>query len=180
MARLTAWMVDEMVYTLIDKPDACLVVHGVEGIPRIKRNGKTVRLHRYLYFAATGTELSRSVCLQAGRCGGAGCLNPFHFEITRRRAPRKRKRCPNGHEYTPSNTLHRGRARCRTCYEAMLARRRTGKYPNGYCRKGHRISGDNVYVSRRGDGGVDRRCRRCGLERRHAYNERRRAKSGQR
>lgn len=97
-------------------------------------------------------------------CPDARCVNPHHFSLTKTTRARP-EFCPNGHRYTPANTLPDGRARCRSCYEARLARRRKTGRKFGYCRNGHELTEDNVYTFTDVRGRVHRRCKTCHLER---------------
>lgn len=174
--RLTHWMVEQAVSALTTNRDTCIVFQGdvgpAEGPVRVVRDGKRWTLTRYLYFRVEGIAPSPAICLLPGGCNTDGCFNPFHHVASRRRGTRVQTRCPHGHEYTPSNIIHGGKYKCRTCYEARKARRRTGEYGNGWCRKGHRLSKKNTYRWVDAAGKTHRRCRRCQLDSQHAYRNR--------
>lgn len=60
--------------------------------------------------------------VRAAGCDSRDCVNPDHLEpVTQienmRRVAEHRATCPNGHEYTPENTLtgRKDQSRCRTC-----------------------------------------------------------------
>jgi hypothetical protein len=172
--RLSPYLVEQIVSTLTLNPDRCVVMAlGMNPSPRITRDGKRWSLHRYLYWRATGVELPRTLALLEGGCLTRGCINPHHRKVSSVRGTGPRTACPNGHEYTPSNIMHgHGRYKCLTCHEARLARRRTTEFRRGWCRQGHRLSRDNVYLWTDASGKTHRRCRRCQLDRQHAYRNR--------
>lgn len=171
--RLDAWTVEEMVRTLQRDPDLCLVLHEDmwpdTGMPRVQRDGKRWSLHRYLLFRVTAEEPKESLL---AACPTYRCLNPFHFERSMRRGRRVVTHCPNGHEYTPRNTEKHGKYKCKTCREARLARKRKGEYGRGYCRHGHKLTKNNVYLYTTASGRTFRKCRRCQLSNQRAYRER--------
>lgn len=174
--RLTKWMVEDMVRTLATDPDTCILLSSAvtpgKGPARVIRDGKRWSLHRYLYYRVEGVEPDPTYALLPGGCATDGCLNPFHRVPSKWRAGSKRTRCPNGHKYTPSNTIKGGRYRCRKCTVDRNARRRKQEYPQGWCHHGHRMSGSNVYRYTRADGTTGRKCRTCQLDRQRAYRER--------
>ena len=79
--------------------------------------------------------------------------------------------CPNGHEYSESNTRVSGKGRqCRICRAAQASERRNRKHEEisakqkaawlakkTHCPRGHPLIGANVYLDARGA----RRCRKC-------------------
>lgn len=171
--KIDHWIVEDMVRTLEGDPDKCIVLNPnmmpKTGMPRVNRDGHTVYLHRYLYTRHTGEPLLE--CLLAA-CPTIRCLNPFHYEKSKRRGRRVITHCPNGHEYTPDNIDRHGRYKCKTCRSLRLARKRKGKYGRGYCRKGHRLTKSNVYRITRRNGVVSRQCRTCQINNQRLYRER--------
>jgi hypothetical protein len=174
MARLTPYLVEQIVSTLAQNADGCVVMApDITPNPRIVRDGKRWALHRYLYFRVLGVELPRTLALMPGGCTTRGCINPSHGIVTSVRGSGANSHCPNGHEYTPSNVLHGNRyIKCRTCNEARKARRRTTNYRAGWCRQGHKLTRSNTYRWTDADGRAHRRCRQCQLDRQHAYRNR--------
>lgn len=178
MGRINEWIVEDMVRALEGDRDTCIVLNASmmpkTGTPRVIRDGKRWTLSRYLYYRVTGTD-PREAMLSI--CPIEGCLNPFHRELSMRRSRAHLKGCPNGHDYTPENTLRHGRYRCKQCYLDRLARKRKGAYGNGYCRsKGHRLTKANTYNYTTKDGRQQRRCRTCALDNQRLYRERKKAK----
>lgn len=171
--RLTPILVEHIVSVLTVNPDRCVVMApGMAEKPRITRDGVRWSLHRYLYMRIEGTALSRDLCLVPGGCQTRGCLNPHHRVVTTYRGSGPRAVCPNGHEYTPGNIIHRGKYKCLTCHEAQLARRRKTEFRRGWCRNGHRLTKSNTYRWTDASGATHRRCRRCQLDRQRAYRNR--------
>lgn len=172
--RLDHWTVENMVRTLQEDPDLCLVLNPSmrpkTGMPRVHRDGRLVYLHRYLLARVSTGEPTRDCLLAA--CPTPGCVNPFHFERSKRRGRRVITHCPNGHEYTPDNVEKHGKYKCKTCRASRLARRRVGEHGSGYCRNGHRLTKSNRYVIVMADGRVVRPCRTCRIEAQRAYRER--------
>lgn len=171
--RLTHWVVEDMVRTLMRDNDVCMVLNPdmrpKAGMPRVDRDGHKWYLHRYLLHRVSGRETDE--CLLAA-CPTSGCVNPFHFERSRRRGRRVITHCPNGHEYTPENIERRGAYKCKTCRKARLARNRKGEHGRGYCRKGHRFTKKNTYVITAADGTTSRKCRTCTIDNQRRYRER--------
>lgn len=94
---LDAWIVEEMVSTLAEKPDACMILAPSlvpeHGPIRVRRGGVRWSLHRYLLYRVTGVEPDPSVALLSGGCTTIGCQNPFHrIESRRRSMSAERKR----------------------------------------------------------------------------------------
>lgn len=172
--RVTPYVVEQIVSTLTDAPDKCVVLAlDMSAEPRITRDGVRWSLHRYLYARVTGVTLPKELCLLPGGCRTPRCLNPWHRVVSSVRGTGPRTRCPNGHEYTPSNIIHgHGKYKCRACHEASLARRRVTDFRRGWCRNGHRLTKANTYRWTDADGHLHRRCRRCQLNRQHAYRNR--------
>lgn len=183
--RFTERLEKEVLTALRDSPDACITfpesMYRPDGSIMIHRQNRSFRLHRYLA-SKLGMAVERGTYMHPS-CKTRGCMNPRHRLISRRSAVgRTAVACPNGHKYTPGNTLPDGRYRCKTCRDLRNARRRTGPRPYGYCRKeGHRLSDDNVYVNTDVGGRTHRRCRKCTLARMKERNaERKSARTPQR
>jgi hypothetical protein len=165
--RFTQAREAEVIEYLRRHPDECLTIPALErpdGSVVIRRDGLEIRLHRYLWREmAIGPRLTRYIWLLP-KCATRGCVNPRHYEkSTRPKRGRTATRCPNGHEYTPANTIADGPLRCRACKAARDARRRKTSRRKGYCAKGHRLTKTNIYTWTDGDGRVHRRCRTCKL-----------------
>jgi hypothetical protein len=162
-----------MVSVLTINPDRCVVMAlDMTRNPRIVREGKRWALHRYLHYRLIGVEVPREVALLPGGCTTRDCLNPHHRVLTFARGTFQRKACPNGHPYTPTNTSFGTRWKCRKCHEDWLARKRASTRRVGWCRNGHKMTKRNVYRWVDAKGTAHRRCRRCQLERQHAYRQR--------
>jgi hypothetical protein len=133
--------------------------------PIVYIDGLPENLSRVLYRELVGPlDFSQSLHLRPGV--PARNVNPFLFQRTQHR--RRGAVCPNGHRYAgnemPSNA---GRWRCRTCYQAWLARNRIGGESVGtvnraktHCPNGHPYDGDNLVILKNGR----RRCRTCHAE----------------
>lgn len=179
--RLTYWVVEEMVRHLSGDRADCLVLHPSmvpqNGEPRVVRDGKRWLLHRYLYYRVEGHD---SDLLFVKACDTLGCLNPYHRLQVKRGSARTHRLCPNGHEYRKADVRPDGSRGCLRCERARRersnARRRKGRFPRGRCPKGHRLSGDNVYRTRRADGTYRRRCRTCAIDTQKNYRNKRSAK----
>lgn len=117
-------------------------------------------------------------------CRNRACVNPDHLEpVTRqeniRRAFANVTHCPSGHPYTDENTYVRPgttHRKCRTCAhqrdliraDAKNAKRRElraargfkprGPTPGTHCKRGHPLSGDNLYMA---PNKSKRHCRAC-------------------
>lgn len=84
-------------------------------------NGKTERAHRAAWFDA-GLVIPDGFHLHHA-CGEKLCVNVNHMTVVspdehgRIHSMSESDRCPNGHFYSPENTLHRrnGWRRCRAC-----------------------------------------------------------------
>ena len=104
-------------------------------------------------------------------CGTKNCVNPRHFKASR--TPyRGAMRCRNGHVYGERDRLPNGGHRCHQCYEAQLAKDRTGGEPNWmreakrkFCPQGHEYSRDNLYIEITKAGRRKRHCKTCVIER---------------
>lgn len=116
-------------------------------------------------------------------CRVRNCVRPSHLEFvtTAENVRRGAKgslvtRCPQGHEYTPANTISgTGRRQCRACHIVRDRSRRKQRYvphpltSRTHCRRGHLLDAANTRLN-----GTHRRCRAC-----HADGERQRRASKQ-
>lgn len=157
------------------RADGSLMVH--------RDNLSGIRAQRHLYRQLIG-ELERTDYLRP-TCKIKGCLNPYHYKKSTRSTP-PATHCPNGHEYTPENTLPDGRARCRICHEASLAKRRKPHVgisiaeinrAKTECKHHHPFTPENTYISL-WNNQKRRRCRTCAIESANR-NRRERAKQAQ-
>lgn len=159
------------------EPDTCITFPPEayrNGTILIYRDNLTWRLPRYLD-EQIHFKLREDIYLLSN-CKTKGCMNPNHF-VASRRPYKERRACINGHRYTKKNLLPEGqRDRCRECYEAKLARRRSGGagYPRGWCHKGHKLTPENSYLTTDRDGVTHRRCKQCHLARTRAARAARR------
>lgn len=139
--------------------------HGGYGQFAIVR-GRHVSAHRYAWETFVGPipegmELDH---VRAAGCTSRNCVNPDHLEPVTHKANMERisatrTHCPHGHEYTEENTRtdHRGRRSCRACArvrrEALRAGvpapaiRRLPRATSTHCKRGHELSGENLYVN---------------------------------
>lgn len=105
------------------------------------------------------------------KCRNRACVNPKHLEPVPHRINVQRgdagivnagkTHCKYGHEFTPANTIIRkdkGWRQCRTCCrvanrEAQRKRRaeeRLSQPERAYCKHGHVLSPDNLYIGHDG------------------------------
>lgn len=134
-------------------PDECwpwLARISPDGYGRFNRSPVGVLAHRYGWHLANGPipdgHVIDHVCHDPATCTGGkscphrACQNPAHMlpvsnarnaSVERRRTPNSDvTHCPQGHEYTPENTLWSTRKstgrkfrQCRTCIRERMARR---------------------------------------------------------
>jgi hypothetical protein len=118
-------------------------------------------------------------------CRNPPCVNPDHLEAVTQRENNRRAalavtHCPQGHEYTPENTiLRRAKHRaCRICKaERDKARYWSRRSPNtrspgsNYCKRGHDLTPSNTEYDPQGV----RRCKTCRDAARRRYVEKRTA-----
>lgn len=112
------------------------------GHVRIRRNGKWVYLHRYVYEMVHGPQPS-SVKIRH-KCDTPDCFRFDHLEAGtqadnmrdmiergRNRNGKERNHCSQGHEYTEENTYMRkdrpGHRECRICRREAVARYKAGQ-----------------------------------------------------
>lgn len=94
---IASWIVEEMVKTLEEKPNACLLLNPtlvpLRGPVRVRRDGVRWSLHRYLLYRVTGEVPDPEIALLEGGCKTRGCQNPFHrIESRKRTMSANRKR----------------------------------------------------------------------------------------
>jgi len=97
------------------------------GYGKVKRWGKTHKVHRLIYAYHNGTIPPDKEL--ANLCGAPACCRPEHWEpqthraIMQRTHPR-RSHCKHGHEMTTENSVRRnnGTVHCRMC-DLMASRR---------------------------------------------------------
>lgn len=160
------------------------------GYGRYAQDGRVHLAHR-VAFAAAFNELPTDLVLDH-LCRNRACVNAAHLELVTNRenilrgqtimaANAAKTHCPQGHEYTPENTLinpKRGGRRCATCNneqrEERNRRRREERAQNPkpkrtHCRKGHLYEG-NVRINKQGA----RVCLTCVREAGRRYKARKR------
>ena len=106
-----------------------------DGYGRFRLNGSYVRVHRLSYELLVGPIPENLVIDHL--CRNRRCVNPDHLEIVTavenlRRGHawdhnRQKTHCPQGHMYTPGNTLIKLKTKsrqCRTCNREKKAERR--------------------------------------------------------
>lgn len=153
-------------------PDACWIWPGYVspiGYGLSSIGGRRDYVHRLAYEIAKGAIPSGLHIDHL--CMDRRCFNPRHLEAVtmrentlRGRASRRRDTCPQGHPYDEDNTGYTvGRRYCKAC-NRLRVRRHHREGPNGlrnqsktHCKRGHPLSGDNLYVSPSGS----RHCRTC-------------------
>lgn len=124
------------------KTDGCWLWTGARdkrGYGSISLSGRgsgRVKAHRLSWFLAFGDPLDNHVL---HKCDTPACVRPDHLflgsdlENMRDMAAKGRQwgqaktHCPQGHSYSGGNLYidSRGRRRCKTCIEALFARRRS-------------------------------------------------------
>jgi HNH endonuclease len=117
----------------------CLSTAGYAKIGKGSRGEGWIGAHRVVYEALVGPIPDGLVIDHL--CRNRACVNPAHMEVVtqcentlRGESPmaqqKRRTHCPEGHAYTPDNTVvdKQGKRRCRTCKVVYLrnyrARRR--------------------------------------------------------
>lgn len=164
--RFTQQLEAEVLEALARAPDMHLRFqpedYRPDGTIMVYRDNLAETLHRRLYKEVVG-DIPRGMYLKKS-CTVTRCVNPHHYRLEKASRARHAT-CPNGHPYTPENTLPTGRLRCRTCRDERLEKSRKTKRRKGVCVNGHPITGDNVYEYTDVSGRVHRRCRQCHLER---------------
>lgn len=134
--------------------------------------GRTPLVHKFLYEQKFG-------CVPAGLeldhlCRVRCCVNPFHLEpVThaenmRRGSQATATHCKRGHEFSPENTRIgiNGQRFCRECLrknarEAAQNQQEIHRHSKLFCKRGHRLFGDNLYLETTERGKIKRRCREC-------------------
>lgn len=158
------------------------------------RHGYVDCAHRVAYRAVVGPIADGLVIDHL--CRTRACVNPSHLEPVTNRvnilrgdtimaANAAKTHCPQGHEYTPENTIPSGTnglgRSCRKCTrvwsEARNARRRAERgaapmQPRTHCKQGHLFDDANTHV--RGSDGA-RICRTCANAASRRHKERRRS-----
>ncbi len=128
-------------------PDGCCHWQGTilkNGYGQIGSGGRHWLAHRFFYTELVG-EIpegkvldhkchNESDCVGGDACPHRRCVNPSHLEPTTRKINTNRGRsanglkthCPQGHEYTETNTFtsSRGHRLCRACGRAKTQRRK--------------------------------------------------------
>lgn len=154
-----------------------------------KNGGRILYAHRWAYEALVG-PIPDGLTLDH-LCRNRACVNPDHLEPvtpaenTRRGGMSLRTHCPQGHEYTPENTLRGKTTRgsitrvCRECnrLRSEARSRRLGIVPKSeytHCKNGHEWTDENTYWSTLKDGTTRRSCRACTIEAQRRYKERKR------
>lgn len=161
---------------LIIAPSGCLLWQGRKnnGYGAIKVNGQSQYVHRVMYemFVAA---IPQGLTIDH-LCRVRHCANPAHLEpvtmrenIMRSEGPAavnaSKIHCPQGHEYTPENTLvKRGKRHCRACVreddrQRKAAKRATAtpKPPKTHCVHGHEYTPENTITHKNGH----HECREC-------------------
>lgn len=151
------------------------------GYGTLRRNGKYLRAHRWIYQQLKGPLLSG---LELDHlCHTRCCVNPHHLEqVTHqvnadRGLGRKRESCPRGHPMSGDNLYFRpdGKRECRQCI--LECERRRHNYQGNplnknrtHCIHGHLFNEVNTY---RPPGQLNKRmCRQCRIRRKQEYRER--------
>lgn len=160
---------------LVIGPGGCLLWTGAKrhyGYGAIYYEGRVRPVHRIVWLLERGPipdglEIDHL-------CGVTACSNVDHLqavthrENVRRTANAAKTHCPQGHPYDEVNTgvTPNGWRVCRTC-DRLATRRKRGTNldqpqpkDRTHCKRGHPLSGDNLYLY-----GGSRHCRTCRRDR---------------
>lgn len=131
---------DEVPCRRPDLEGPCRVFRGClseKGYGRVRVNGKTILVHRYVFEQANGPiPVDREI---DHMCRNRACCNVKHLravphqvnatenvEGTAWQIHAAKTHCPRGHEYSKENTrLYRGWRHCRTCSATRGAKQQT-------------------------------------------------------
>jgi hypothetical protein len=145
-----------------------------DGYGRIGIGGdlSPAQVHRFVYEILVGRipdgleldHLCRNPC----------CVNPLHLEpVThqengRRKKGKKHLTCPSGHPYANGNFRPEGTSRRTQCWECF----RQWQDTMIHCRRGHPLSGDNIWIYKFRKNGIRRVCKACKAIRSTMYTKR--------
>lgn len=132
-------------------PNGCVEWTGCrngDGYGNTSIKGRVFRMHRLSWIINHG-EIPKGMCVMH-LCDNPPCVNPSHLRLGTHREnmqDRDRKRrghmsrltsCPNGHKYTPENTIitsRNGRRACRQCRKNANKKRVASGYYDDYYKK---------------------------------------------
>ena len=137
--------------------------------------GRQAQAHVVAYEHYAGKIPAGKVLAQT--CGERSCVRPDHHEPCTREERIRRtgiipSHCREGHPYTARNTK-RTKSRLRICLTCRRLNQQRLLEKGSYCKKGHELTADNVYLTGREVKGKSkkptRRCRACTQEYQREY-----------
>lgn len=186
---VVARIIEDKFWSYVTKTDSCWLWSIKRKDPTnygsISYKGRNYRAHR-ISLALLGVDMS--VGEVDHLCRNKACVNPGHLEVVSHRVNIQRAKevqeyCKRGHRTTPENMYVKFSKKdntyvrqCRECIkwrasEERRLRNDAGRISNAaktHCKRGHELSGDNVWLAR---GGKSRICKQCNKIRKENRSE---------